>query len=259
MTVYDKDFEKFRLNNISMLISEEEAFRNKSRDWMLSSGKFNYTYNFSWFGLPIIQFPQDIVALQEVIAANKPDLIIETGVARGGSVNFSASMLALLDLRDCLANSKSYQISRKVVGIDVDIRSHTRDAIKNEPLNCYIELVEGSSISPEVIQKIDKISENYTNTLVLLDSNHTHDHVLTELNLYSSYVKSGGYIVVYDTSIEFDSQEFWNEKNRNWGPGNSPLSAINQFLKENNEFEVDLGISSKLGITVCPFGFLRRK
>jgi cephalosporin hydroxylase len=210
-------------------------------------------------GVPIIQFPQDIVSLQEVVHENKPDLIIETGVARGGSVIYSASLLALLDLRESIDLKTDFRQNRLVVGVDLEIRHHTLMAIESESLKDYIKLISGSSTDESVFQEINNISKNFSNPMVLLDSNHTEDHVLKELNLYSGLINSGGFIIVYDTSIEFDSNEYWLEKNRGWGKGNSPLSALKKFLSNNTSFEMVVGQTEKLGITVCPFGYIRKK
>jgi len=256
MKKYDLDFEKIRNENIKKLDDAAEL-KKISREWMKKSAPYNYVYNFDWLNTPIIQFPQDIVAVQELILKHEPDLIIETGVARGGSVLFSASMLALLDLRESLKNNVNFEKKRKVIGIDIDIREHTKQAINNEPLSKYVELVEGSSIDQSIIDLVHKKSYGYSNVMVFLDSNHTHEHVLAELNGYQDLIKSGGYLIVYDTSIEWDEAEYW-ENNREWGPGNSPRSAITEFIKSHPDFRIDKSICNKLQITVAPEGFLRK-
>jgi len=238
MEPLDLKFENEKQNNIEAALANQNLFMQASKIWMLESGKYNYTYNFSWFGVPIIQFPQDIISLQELVFENKPDVIIETGVARGGSVIFSASLLALLDLRESLDLNISFKQNRKVIGIDIDIREHTIKAIENESLRSYIELINGSSIDTVTHLSVSEIVKDYLNPMILLDSNHTESHVIAELEFYSTLVKSGGYIIVYDTSIEFDSEEFWNSKDRSWGPGNSPLSALKKFLISNSDFEI---------------------
>lgn len=259
MKSFDKKFEEEKKININNAVENYTSFMDVSRTWMHESAKYNYTYNFSWLGVPIIQFPQDIVSLQEIVFDSKPDLIIETGVARGGSVIYSASLLALIDLRESLENNCVYTRKRRVIGIDIDIRDHAIDAIKNESLRDYIELIVGSSVDKITQNRVQDIARNFKNPMVLLDSNHTESHVLAELEFYSTLINNGGYIVVYDTSIEFDSCEFWLEKNRDWGPGNSPLSALRKFLQSNTEFEIIESQSAKLGITVCPHGILRKK
>jgi cephalosporin hydroxylase len=256
MKKYDLDFENTRNLNIEKMGGAPEL-DNLSREWMKKSAPYNYVYNFDWMNTPIIQFPQDIVAMQELIFKHEPDLIIETGVARGGSVLFSASMLSLLDLRKSLKDNVSFERKRKVIGIDIDIREHTRQAINDEPLSTYVELIEGSSIEQSIIDLVHQKSDGYENIMVFLDSNHTHEHVLAELNGYQDLIKSGGYLVVYDTSIEWDDAEYW-EDNREWGPGNSPRSAISEFIESYPNFKIDKSISNKLQITVAPEGFLRK-
>jgi cephalosporin hydroxylase len=260
----DAKFRQEREENI-VKISEDKELADFSREWCKKTGKYKYTYNFDWFGVPIIQFPNDMVALQEIINIQQPDLIIETGVARGGSLVYSASLLAMLDLRDSLKSNTDYKMSRKVVGIDIDIREHTHEILRNEPLSKYIELIEGSSIEQETVDKVSKFIPESGNVMVLLDSNHTHEHVLNELKFYSEFIPEDGYLLVYDTSIEFDD-DVWEEgsitnpNNRTWGPGNSPLSAIKEFLSfpSNKKFEIQKYQSSKLQISVCPDGFLKR-
>jgi len=256
MKKYDMDFENARVQNIEKM-GDAQDLNILSRAWMEKSADYNYVYNFDWLNTPMIQFPQDIVAMQELIMKHEPDLVIETGVARGGSVLFSASMLALLDLRTSLKDNTPFEKKRKVIGIDIDIREHTRQAINDEPLSTYVDLIEGSSIDQSIIDLVKKKSEGYKNVMIFLDSNHTHDHVLAELNGYHDLIKSGGYLVVYDTSIEWDKSEYW-EDNREWGPGNSPRSAIGEFIKNHPDFKIDKSISDRLQITVAPEGFLKR-
>jgi cephalosporin hydroxylase len=256
MKKHDLDFEKKRIKNIKK-IGDDKDLTNISREWMRQSARYNYVYNFDWLNIPIIQFPQDIVAIQELIFRHEPDLIIETGVARGGSVLFSASMMALLDLRQSMKSDLPFELKRKVIGVDIDIRDHTRQAILDEPLSKYIELFEGSSIDQTTIKLVHKASKKYKNVMLLLDSNHTHKHVLAELIGYQDLIKSGGYIVVYDTSIEWDDPKYW-ESNRQWRPGNSPRSAISEFIQSHPHFKIDKTISDKLQITVTSEGFLRR-
>lgn len=256
MKKYDMDFENTRIQSIKRM-EDSQDLNILSRAWMEKSADYNYVYNFDWLNTPIIQFPQDIVAMQELIMKHKPDLIIETGVARGGSVLFSASMLALLDLRHSLEQNVPFKKMRKVIGIDIDIREHTRQAINDEPLSAYVDLIEGSSIDQSIIDLVKKKSESFENIMIFLDSNHTHDHVLAELYGYQELVKSGGYIIVYDTSIEWDKSEYWQD-NREWGPGNSPRSAISEFIERYPDFKIDKSLSEKLQITVAPEGFLKR-
>ena len=197
-------FEKQVRDNISAL-SKDKDLQGFSRIWSRETNKHNYTYNFSWLGRPIIQYPQDIVALQEIIWQVKPDLIIETGIAHGGSLILSASMLALLDLTEAVKGGKTInpsQSDRLVVGIDIDIREHNRRLIESHSLASRIKMFEGSSVENEIIDRVTKIASKYNSVLVCLDSMHTHDHVLKELVAYAPLVSKGSYCIVFDTLIE---------------------------------------------------------
>ena len=207
----------------------------------------------------MIQYPQDLVAMQELIWSVKPDLIIETGIAHGGSLVFSASMLALLDMCEAIENGSSLDprsSHRKVLGIDIDIRRHNREAIEAHPLISRIQMIEESSVSPEVIGQVQSIASNYSRVLVCLDSNHTHEHVLAELNAFAPLTSVGSYCVVFDTVVEDMPKEMFPD--RPWGPGNNPKTAVHEFLKTHPEFVIDETIQDKLLITVAPDGYLKR-
>ena len=230
-----------------------------TQSWMETVTKYDYSYHFQWMGRPIIQFPQDIVALQEIIWAVKPDLIIETGVARGGSLVFSASMLALLDFCESVASKHLGQgiiPRRKVIGIEVDLRKHNREALEKHELAPWIEIIEGSSIDPSIVKEVGQVAKDAQKVMVLLDSNHTHSHVIQELEAYSAMVSEGSYIIVFDSIVEDMPDDFYPD--RPWGRGNSPKSAIREFLGRNDGFESDTTIENKLLITVCSGGFLRK-
>lgn len=230
-----------------------------SRVWVREVTPYKWAYNFSWLGRPAIQFPNDAWALQELIWAIQPDLIIETGIAHGGSLVFSASMLALLDMADAIAQNTSFDprnSKRKVLGIDIDIRQHNREAIEAHPMASRIQMIQGSSISPEVVKRVADYSKDYQRIIVCLDSNHTHEHVLAELNAYATLTSVGSYCVVFDTLVE-DMPE-GNSSDRPWGPGNNPKTAVLEYLKTHPEFEVDKSIQHKLLITVAPEGYLKR-
>jgi cephalosporin hydroxylase len=229
------------------------------RSFLLESIRTQYSYNFAWLGRPIIQYPQDIVATQELIWSVKPDLIIETGIAHGGSLIFSASMLALLDL--CEAAEKGTVLdparsARKVLGLDIDIRAHNRGAIEAHPLASRIEMIQGSSIAPEIVAQVRQIASGYRRVMLCLDSNHTHDHVLAELEAYAPLVSVGSYCIVFDTVVEDLPAEMI--KDRPWKPGDNPKTAVRSYLKSHPEFEIDRSVQNKLLITVAPDGFLRR-
>ena len=229
-------------------------------DFLLESVKSNYSYNFEWLSRPIIQYPQDIVATQEIIWKVKPDLIIETGIAHGGSLVLSASMLALLDYADALESGvvlDPRNPKRKVLGVDIDIRPHNREALDNHPMRNRMELIEGSSIAPEIVTKIKGFSKEYNRIMVFLDSNHTHEHVLAEMEAYAPLVSSGSYCVVFDSVIEDLPASV--SPDRPWGPGNSPKSALYEYLKTSSDFVIDKNIQNKILITVAPEGYLLRK
>jgi cephalosporin hydroxylase len=218
-----------------------------------------YSYNFEWLGRPIIQYPQDMAAMQEIIWEVKPDLIIETGIAHGGSLIFSASMLALIDLCEAIEEKKVLDPSvskRKVLGLDIDIRPHNREAIEAHPLASRIQMIQGSSIAPEIVQQVREIAANHSKILVCLDSNHTHKHVLEELRAYAPLVSQGSYCVVFDTIVEDLPKEMFPD--RPWGPGNNPKTAVWEYLKSHPEFEINKSIDHKLLISVAPDGFLKR-
>lgn len=255
-------YEKFK-SECNKEISDQgkdELLGELTRKWMDSANVRKYSYHFEWLSRPIIQYPQDIIAMQELIWLIKPDLIIETGIAHGGSLIFNASMLALLDMCEAIESGSNFDPKlsrRKILGIDIDIRPHNRAAIEANPMASRIQMIEGSSISPDVIEKVKNVAKDYQKILVCLDSNHTHDHVIAELQAYAPLTTVGSYCVVFDTVIEDMSSDMFPD--RPWGPGNNPKTAVREFLTHNPNFEVDKFIENKLLITVAPDGYLRRK
>ena len=228
-------------------------------DWMNLANTHKYSYHYEWFGRPIIQYPQDIVAMQELIWSIKPDLIIETGIAHGGSLIFSASMLAQLDMCEAIEAGALFDPKasrRKVLGIDIDIRAHNRAAIEAHPMASRIQMIQGSSIAPEIVEQVWRVASGYKRVLICLDSNHTHDHVLAELMAYAPLTSVGSYCVVFDTIVEDMPADMFPD--RPWRPGNSPKTAVWEYLKTHSEFEIDKSIQHKLLITVAPDGYLRR-
>lgn len=245
-------------NEIAAL-GRDTDLQRKALDWAMDAARHKYVFHFSWFGRPIIQYPQDMVAMQELVWQIKPDLIIETGIAHGGSLIFSASMLALLDMCDAIEMGKNLnprQSNRLVLGIDIDIRAHNRAAIEAHPMASRIRMIQGSSIAPDVIEQVRRVASGYQRILVCLDSNHTHDHVRAELEAYASLVSKYSYCVVFDTVVEDMPKEM--SSGRPWGPGNNPKTAVWEYLKNHPEFEIDKSIQHKLLITVAPDGFLKR-
>jgi len=230
-----------------------------TQEWIQKVNSFKYSYHFDFLGRPIIQYPQDMVAIQELIWKVKPDLIIETGIAHGGSVIQSAAMLALIDLSEAVVSNSLFdpQVSaRQVVAVDIDIRAHNRRELEQHPLSSRLTLIEGSSVDASIVSRIEGIASNHKSIMVFLDSNHTHEHVLLELNAYAHLVTVGSYCVVFDTIIENMPESA--SLNRLWSPGNNPQTAVNDFLASNSSFEIDKSIQEKLLITVAPNGYLRR-
>jgi cephalosporin hydroxylase len=209
-----------------------------------------YGYNFSWLGVPIIQTPQDIVTFQEMIWEVKPDLIIETGVARGGSVLFYASLLEILTAYGEIS-------SPRVIGIDVDLRAGNRENILSHPASRYVTLLDGSSVDPAVVSSVSEFTKNASRVMVFLDSDHTHDHVLAELRLYSRFVTVDSFCVVLDTGIEEVDPKLI-PVDRPWGKGNNPMTAVDYFLRENKGFMIDSYYEDKGWVLSAPRGILRR-
>ena len=230
-----------------------------ARDFLLASLNAKYSYNFSWLGRPVIQYPQDIVAMQQIIWRTRPDLIIETGIAHGGSLVLSASMLALLDYCDAVVAKRPLDPSasvRRVLGVDIDIRAHNRSAIEAHPLSHRIDLLQGSSIDPGIVAQVHQRAKGFPRVLVCLDSNHTHDHVLAELEAYAQLTTKDSYCVVFDTVIEDMPAE--SIVDRPWKPGDSAGTAVRDYLKRHPEFEIDRSIDQQLLVTVAPGGYLKR-
>ena len=252
------DFSDEVLKNID-LIAKDKDFLGLSNIWIRESIRHKYAHNFTWLGRPILQVPQDIYAIQELIWKIKPDLIIETGIAHGGSLIMSASMLALLDYCEAAAQGAALnprESRRRVLGIDIEIRPHNRAAIEAHPMAHLIEMIEGSSIDPDIIEQVKEIAKDYKNILVFLDSTHIHDHVLAELKAYAPLTSVGSYCVVWDTGIEDLPAEFYTD--RPWGKGNNPKTAVYEYLRSTDCFEIDESFNHKLLITASPDGFLRR-
>ncbi|CAN7164641.1 Cephalosporin hydroxylase [Neorhizobium galegae bv. orientalis] len=236
-----------------------KELNDSAAQFMRTSIASQYSYNYFWLGRPIIQYPQDMVAMQELIWTVKPDLIIETGIAHGGSLILSASMLALLELSEAAEKGEVVDPAkpkRKVLGIDIDIRPHNKQAIEAHPMASRIEMIQGSSIAPEIMDQVRKVAAGYSRILISLDSNHTHEHVLEELKLYAPLTSVGSYCVVFDTVVEDLPKELAGD--RPWGPGDNPKTAVFEYLKTHPEFEIDKSVENKLLITVAPDGFLKR-
>jgi len=238
------------------------TLKSLTRQWVDESIKTNYSYHFEWLGRPVIQYPQDLIGTQQLLWSVQPDLIIETGIARGGSLIFYASMLELI--AQCGGPNNA-----KVVGIDIDIRKHNNDAILAHPMSKRVEMIQGSSINESVVAQVKQRATSAKKVMVCLDSNHTHDHVLQELRLFAPLVSLGSYIIVFDTVVEELPSSLI--KNRPWAKGNNPKTAVYEYLQEIKDkdvrdkegvrlqLEIDNDIQSKLMITVAPSGYLKRK
>jgi cephalosporin hydroxylase len=235
------DFDEKNRSCIAAM-GKDESLRHVSREWFQATYPYDYSYHFTWLGRPIIQYPQDIVAVQEIIWKVRPELIVETGIARGGSLILSASILELLGGKGI------------VLGIDIDIREHNRVEIEKHPLYKRIKMIQGSSVAEETFREVKQLAAAKS-VLVILDSNHTHEHVSRELELYSTLVRKGSYLIVFDTVVEELPKELCRE--RPWGPGDNPMTAVHAFLKDNDRFEVDQEMQNKLLITAGPNGYLR--
>jgi len=238
-----KKFYEKRLTDI-MKMGKDSKLRKMTIDWMLKANEYKYTYNFKWMGRPIIQYPNDMFIIQELVWQIKPDLIIETGIAHGGSIIFLASMLELIGKKG------------KVIGIDIDIRKHNKNEIEKHPMIKRIIMIEGSSTDDAVIDKVYNIAENKKVIMVILDSNHTHSHVIKEMNFYGKLVTVGSYMVIFDTCIENFPKGYC--KNRQWDVGNNPMTALDEFLEKNNNFIIDEFLNSKAILSNAPRGFLKR-
>ncbi|MFZ4672507.1 MAG: cephalosporin hydroxylase family protein [Flavobacterium sp.] len=239
-----EQFKKQKEQQIASYPSNKELVE-AANQFNVESNKALYSYNFSWMGRPIIAYPQDMIAMQEIIWEVQPDLIIETGIAHGGSIIYYASLLELIGKNG------------RVLGIDIDIRAHNRALIEGHPMYKRIDMIEGSSIDPHIAEQVYAVAQNYQNIMVCLDSNHTHDHVLQELHLYSKLVSKDSYCVVFDTIVEFLPTDYM-PGGRPWNPGDSPHSAVSDFLKTTDHFVVDSSIDNKLLVSVAPSGYLKR-
>jgi len=228
--------------------ARDRLVQGVAQRFLVETAKHNYTYHFDWLGRPIIQLPQDIIAMQEIIWRVQPDIIIETGIAHGGSLILYASLLELIAM--------CFDKQGEVLGVDIDIRPHNRKAIEEHPMSHRIHMLEGSSTDPGIVKKIKSRAEGKERVLVCLDSNHTHEHVLAELSAYAPLTSVGSYCVVFDTIVEDMPDECFT--NRPWGKGNNPKTAVKQWLQSHPEFEIDSDIQDKLLITVAPDGYLKR-
>lgn len=241
----DREFDRRNEEMVEAMIADA-ALSRVTQEWLERSFEYEYSYHFEWFGLPIIQYPQDIVAVQEIIWRTHPSVVVEAGIARGGSLVMYASLLSMLGGR------------REVIGIDIDIRDHNRAAIENHELSSMITLIEGSSVDRDTVERVVERIGGTGPVMVVLDSNHTSEHVLAELNLYGPLVTPGCYMVVFDTLVEELPERL--SRDRPWGPGDNPATAIAEYLEGPGAdlFVVDREVSDRLLITAARNGYLRR-
>lgn len=250
---------------------ENLSLQEGARSFLTASIAAQYSYNFEWLGRPIIQYPQDMVAVQELVWRVKPDLIIETGIAHGGSLILSASLLALLDHCEAIEGNTVLDPKapkRRVLGVDIDIREHNRGAILAHPMSNRIDMIQGSAIAPKIVEQVREAASRYARVMVFLDSNHTHAHVLEELEAYAPLVSAGSYCCVFDTVVEDLPNETYGD--RPWGVGDNPKTALFEYLRRIAEegrtaadggplnLEIDKTIQNKILVTVAPEGYLRR-
>lgn len=239
------EIEKFKkeVEENIVLQGNNEHLKSTASAFMDASIRSRYSYNFTWLGRPIIQYPQDIIAIQEIIYQLQPDIIIETGIAHGGSLILHASICELIG-------------KGEVLGIDIDIREHNKAEILNHRMSKRITMIQGSSIDESIVAQVAQKIAGKQTVLVILDSNHTHEHVLNEMKLYSKFVTKDSYMLVFDTVVEDLPNDIYN--NRPWGVGDNPKTAVWEFLKENNDFVIDKAFDNKLLISVAPDGFLKK-
>jgi len=237
-----EQFKKERTERIGKM-GADQKLKETAQAFTVASTTAGYSYNFTWMGRPIIQYPQDMVAMQEIVWDMQPDVIVETGIAHGGSLVFSASLLRML-------GGDGY-----VVGVDIDIRAHNRAAIEAHPMAPHIRMIQGSSVDDATADQVRESIKGRKNPLVVLDSNHTHAHVLRELELYSPLVRKGGWLVVFDTVVENMPGDFYPD--RPWGIGDNPMTAVDAFLQTNDRFVIDEAMDAKLAVSMAPRGYLR--
>jgi cephalosporin hydroxylase len=243
--VDDREQFKHRAQMLSIEMGRDQPLFEQSIGTILAADRYEYSYLWSWMGVPIIQLPADVMATQEVIFATKPDVIVETGVARGGSVIFMASLLELIG-------------KGKIIGVDIDIRPHNRDSIESHPMAKRICLVEGASNDETTLDRVRAEIPRNSSVMVVLDSDHSRDHVLAELRAYGSLVTPGQYLVVADTLVGYlDEEQAPKNRSKCWHKGNEPLTALNIFLGETSRFQIDPIINGKLILSSSPGGYLK--
>jgi len=238
-----KEFQNQRNYNAKMLGKNKIIFNRALKVKVEANNKYYWVSLTDWFGEPCLQLTSDLFGLQEAIFKSKPDFIIESGVAWGGSTLFYLSLCKTLGLKG-------------VIGVDTYIPKDLKKRLyKKKPKNTLLKLFEGSSTDKKIFNKIKKILKN-KKVMVILDSDHTHQHVLNELNLYSKLIKKNQYLICGDTIIAYQPKA--KTRPRDWTRKKNPLSALNEFLKKNNSFKNDKEIQNKLLLTNMPHGWLKK-
>jgi len=236
------EFERLRMDSV-LSMSRDRKLLKQARNVLIEADHYYWIHQANWFGEPTLKLPQDMLALQEIIFQTRPKFIIELGVAWGGSLLFYATLMKVLG-------------GQRVIGVDIympdDLRQRLADVTE---VSDKILLIEGSSIERDTLDRIHEEVNHCLETMVILDSNHTHDHVISELRLYNSLVGKGSYMVCEDTIIESIPEQ--KHRPRPWGPGNNPKTAVLEFLRENDRFVIDESIDRKLLLTCMPGGFLK--
>jgi cephalosporin hydroxylase len=242
-TILTKE-EFLELNDISaQKMFADKTLQKQALDILVKADEHRWIHQNSWFGEPLLNLPQDMFAIQDIVWRTRPEFIVEVGVAWGGSLLFEASLLEILG-------------GKKVIGIDIFIPNDLKQRLNSHgKVSEKLLLIEGSSTSSETLDKLKEVLAGSRKVLVILDSYHTHDHVLKELQLYSSFVGKDHYIICGDTIVEYIPSQL--HRPRPWGPGNNPATAVKKFLSETNRFEVDLKIDQRLLFSCHPGGYLR--
>lgn len=239
-----EEFEDLRRKSAREMASDADL-RRRAIDIKVKAGhEYYWVHQTNWMGEPCLQLPQDMFALQEAIYKCRPDYIVECGVAWGGTLLFYATLLKELG-------------GKKVIGVDIFIPDDLRERLlAKAPFPGAIELIQGSSVDELTVEEVKKIIGADSRVMVILDSHHTHDHVIRELQLYGALVGPGCYLICGDTIIE--EQPPADKRPRPWGKGNNPATALKEYLAGRNDFEVDRDIEDKLLLSNMPGGYLRR-